>query len=1342
MSVLHENSNRNKMKRQKSYFSQQSRWQEDDNCNLQFESDKKIDRSCQRYLFEAKNNQLELGLQGDQDVSEGSQNSYYVSVHNVIDERTIQSQQIQTEINNQKEAFPFGQPQSKKILLSKLDTSSINNQTHASQIKNYGDSSLQEISFPIATAGYTQCIHLKTDGSQFQKDQSDISISKKILGSPKKRENDYKGKDNSSKIYQKEETWIQEDMIYEKNMKQLNRKMTLAVMKIQKNATLNLDKHQQNFQKATNIINKLLNNSMNRIMRIRQHVQMFINLLKFRMINKKIDNLSTKDYAAVNDLCFFYKQHQKKKQNSSIQKHLNLIFKFTQSIPIFMPTDTIRVLWDVFQVIFTYIFLYFYSILMFFNQDNPDSHFIETFFFYAFFLFLLDILINFNTAYFDKDTIVQKRKFIAKQYIFSTLFITDCTSLMVQASKVIYKSSSIVYNPNHNLLVYGFNILIFLKMNGMSPKQKRFYYVFTLKDSQKHIIKLINQLISVITVAHIAAIGWYFIGIQEIVNNYPTNWLDKLSISSNLYLNRKNVNVSLKSRVRHYLSFLAQEQKDRDKESEDQIISILSNKLRDEITIEINSRILNNYHIFSSNFSQTTLKKLVFRMKEVLVSPNEVIFSDEQYDDLSIYFIQNGIIEIYQQSAIKQGQVTVIQTLSDNQLFGEISFFSGLSRKASARSVNLSTLYKISREDFLQVLSENDEDYQRFKMMQEQLIFQNELSILYTECYTCKQTGHLAKSCPRTHQQFDKQFTILKNSISFFQEREDQERSNTRAKQKACTLIKNNTDLSKMLKENIENLNSEVYFMFNSEENVNGSEYTSSEDQEQEDEDENENGSSSESQNAVDNKSQVSSTVSNNKKNSFLVKKPNKSQKRDAAQKLSIINDNIENDQNYTQETQQINKTGGNQQLERQDSPKSQLFNLSQNKLKSVEMSEGQSNHLNTESSNKISNSNNNIAPECKQIVKSDSDSLNTNITEIQQRQIQEETEQINQTNRKSQKYQSQKKNSNNNLQYMYNISKASRKIFEDNEINNAENQQQQTSSERFSQVMSQQFQSSYNNSKRMNTQSSRTINFDSNDIRCSIDQILLQGVIANSILQAHRQSQIASKKGSIHSNIFQDILEKNYNSKSKNDNLRDGENEGSKKKNQSSIKLIKDHKEEKSMKNLSNLNSVQGNSSNGQINNSNNNTNNNTNQNDKSPSSVVNSRKQQIQLNQQMTDDLFLTQRLSRLIQSGNLPLLLQYTSGLSFKDVHTINNNSTMEFFDKMFNFKKFFPHNNFDKRRLNILLADQNKVSTFNIQSGQIKIVQQDFNIDLYKPTYLSYGVGMRKGIIFPKNNYNFY
>ncbi len=46
-----------------------------------------------------------------------------------------------------------------------------------------------------------------------------------------------------------------------------------------------------------------------------------------------------------------------------------------------------------------------------------------------------------------------------------------------------------------------------------------------------------------------------------------------------------------------------------------------------------------------------------------------------------------------------------------------MSFFSGLARKASARSVNLCTAYKIDRNEFIEILKTHEEDFERFKMI-------------------------------------------------------------------------------------------------------------------------------------------------------------------------------------------------------------------------------------------------------------------------------------------------------------------------------------------------------------------------------------------------------------------------------------------------------------------------------------------------------------------------------------------------------------------------------------------------------------------------------------------------
>ena len=47
-------------------------------------------------------------------------------------------------------------------------------------------------------------------------------------------------------------------------------------------------------------------------------------------------------------------------------------------------------------------------------------------------------------------------------------------------------------------------------------------------------------------------------------------------------------------------------------------------------------------------------------------------------------------------------------------MFGELSFFSGLPRRASARSVNLSTLYKINRQEFIDIIKDVREDFEKF----------------------------------------------------------------------------------------------------------------------------------------------------------------------------------------------------------------------------------------------------------------------------------------------------------------------------------------------------------------------------------------------------------------------------------------------------------------------------------------------------------------------------------------------------------------------------------------------------------------------------------------------------
>lgn len=93
----------------------------------------------------------------------------------------------------------------------------------------------------------------------------------------------------------------------------------------------------------------------------------------------------------------------------------------------------------------------------------------------------------------------------------------------------------------------------------------------------------------------------------------------------NRYMRRKDIEYDVQVKVRKYLNFVY-DQDSATSAKEHELIEKLSSSLREELLIRANGEILKKMPLFYKNFSEATLRKLVFSMKQARYYPEEIIF--------------------------------------------------------------------------------------------------------------------------------------------------------------------------------------------------------------------------------------------------------------------------------------------------------------------------------------------------------------------------------------------------------------------------------------------------------------------------------------------------------------------------------------------------------------------------------------------------------------------------------------------------------------------------------------------------------------------------------------------
>ena len=213
----------------------------------------------------------------------------------------------------------------------------------------------------------------------------------------------------------------------------------------------------------------------------------------------------------------------------------------------------------------------------------------------------------------------------------------------------------------------------------------------------------------------------------------------------NHYMNMKQVSNDIKIKVKRYLEYTL-DYRNTVQVNEDTLKEYLSDQLRNDIIIDINGKLLKSCKIFKDHFTKPILVKTTFLMKERIYSPGEIIIREDIRDNQAICFISQGSVEIYNHYSY-----SLYEVLERGRYFGEISFFTGSRRTANIRSNDFSAIFFIAREEFIDILEDHPRDREKFCLIKDRIMLENNYQDLDLVCFSCGEKGHTAGHCPELH---------------------------------------------------------------------------------------------------------------------------------------------------------------------------------------------------------------------------------------------------------------------------------------------------------------------------------------------------------------------------------------------------------------------------------------------------------------------------------------------------------------------------------------------------------------------------------------------------------------
>jgi len=134
---------------------------------------------------------------------------------------------------------------------------------------------------------------------------------------------------------------------------------------------------------------------------------------------------------------------------------------------------------------------------------------------------------------------------------------------------------------------------------------------------------------------------------------------------------------------------------------------MLNENLKVELIVHLNGKMLHDSPLFKY-YSLSFLSDLSFILKRETFSINEVILEEDTTGDRLHYITKGNVLIIHKKSA------TFLKEVSIDTFIGEVSFFSGKPRAASARSINFTEVLTLYLSEFLEIAEKHSKQLETY----------------------------------------------------------------------------------------------------------------------------------------------------------------------------------------------------------------------------------------------------------------------------------------------------------------------------------------------------------------------------------------------------------------------------------------------------------------------------------------------------------------------------------------------------------------------------------------------------------------------------------------------------